>query len=406
MAFTSSSSSSSDNKVAPCSEGCSKAYATLQSHYDKLTVDFRKSQFDVLSYKSELRKKFEKAKKERVEFKQTLEKIQTLSKNLSKLLENQITDKTGLGYDIQVFNSQVINYDDLTSSESDDSVPTSPVHHRYKSGEGYHVVLPPYTGTFMPPKPDLVFHDAPTASETDPNVFHVKPSTTKPNKDKSQSNRPSAPIIADWVSDSEDEFEDCDFYEKQMVHKPVRNHAIRVSHQNSSRMTHPHSNKHVVSTLVLTRSRLVPLNAARRVTTAVSQTTMKNQRPAKHVVNKPHSPLIRPINHRPAPKNSNFHQKVTTVKTKKINVIQGTKGNWYGNLNIQVSNGLGPQKTLSLLFDVQGNPQQALKDRGVIDNGCSRHMTENISYLFDFEEINKGYAAIGRNPKGDKITGK
>nr|GFB65512.1 ribonuclease H-like domain-containing protein [Tanacetum cinerariifolium] len=249
-----------------------------------------------------------------------------------------------------------------------------------------HVVPPPYTGTFMPPKPDLVFHDAPTASETNPNVFHVEPSTTKPNKDKSQSNRPSAPIIADWVSDSEDESEDCDFYEKQMVHKPVRNHAIRVSHQNSSRMTHPYPNKHVVPTLVLTRSRLVPLNAARRVTTAVSQTTMKNQRPAKHVVNKPHSPLIRPINHIPAPKNSNFHQKVTTVKTKKINVIQGTKGNWYGNLN--------------------GNPQQALKDRGVIDNGFSRHMTGNISYLFDFEEINKGYVAIGRNPKGGKITGK
>nr|GFA05171.1 hypothetical protein [Tanacetum cinerariifolium] len=37
MAFTSSSSSSSsgfDSKVAPCCKACSKAYATLQSHYD------------------------------------------------------------------------------------------------------------------------------------------------------------------------------------------------------------------------------------------------------------------------------------------------------------------------------------------------------------------------------------
>nr|GEX10262.1 hypothetical protein [Tanacetum cinerariifolium] len=75
------------------------------------------------------------------------------------------------------------------------SMPTSPVHDRYKSGEGYHDVPPPYTGTFMPPKSDLVFHDAPTASETVPNVFRVEPSTTKPNKDISQSNRPSAPII-------------------------------------------------------------------------------------------------------------------------------------------------------------------------------------------------------------------
>nr|GEZ86113.1 hypothetical protein [Tanacetum cinerariifolium] len=57
------------------------------------------------------------------------------------------------------------------------------------------------------PKPDLVFHDAPTTSETVPAVLSVEPSTTKPNKDLSQSNRPFAPIIEDWVSDSEDEFE-------------------------------------------------------------------------------------------------------------------------------------------------------------------------------------------------------
>nr|GFC77567.1 hypothetical protein [Tanacetum cinerariifolium] len=161
LAFTSSSSSSSDNEVAPCSKACSKAYTTLQSHYDKLTVDFRKSQFDVLSYKSGLRKKFEKAKKERDEFKQTLEKFQTSLKNLNN------------------------------------SVHTSLLHDRYKSGKGYHAVPPPYTGTFMPQEPDLIFHDAPTSSETVPNVFHVEPSTTKPNKDMSQSNRPSAPIIED-----------------------------------------------------------------------------------------------------------------------------------------------------------------------------------------------------------------
>nr|GEW87161.1 hypothetical protein [Tanacetum cinerariifolium] len=72
----------------------------------------------------------------------------------------------------------------------------------YKSGEGYHVVPPPYTRTFMPLKPDLVLNDAPTASKTIPNVFNVEPSTTKPTKDMSQSNKPSAPIIEDWVSDS------------------------------------------------------------------------------------------------------------------------------------------------------------------------------------------------------------
>ncbi|GKA26671.1 putative ribonuclease H-like domain-containing protein [Tanacetum coccineum] len=54
----------------------------------------------------------------------------------------------------------------------------------------------------------------------------------------------------------------------------------------------------------------------------------------------------------------------------------------------------------------QGNPQMGLQDQGVIDSGCSRHMTGNMSYLTDFEEIDGGYVAFGGNPKGGKITSK
>nr|GEY58110.1 putative ribonuclease H-like domain-containing protein [Tanacetum cinerariifolium] len=54
----------------------------------------------------------------------------------------------------------------------------------------------------------------------------------------------------------------------------------------------------------------------------------------------------------------------------------------------------------------KGNPQHALKDKRVIDSGCSRHMTGNMSYLSDFEELNGGYVAFGGNPKGGKIFGK
>nr|GEV81819.1 hypothetical protein [Tanacetum cinerariifolium] len=46
------------------------------------------------------------------------------------------------------------------------------------------------------------------------------------------------------------------------------------------------------------------------------------------------------------------------------------------------------------------------KDKGVIDSGCSRHMTKNMSYLTDYEEIDGGYVAFGGNTKGEKITGK
>ncbi|GJW81952.1 retrovirus-related pol polyprotein from transposon TNT 1-94 [Tanacetum coccineum] len=54
----------------------------------------------------------------------------------------------------------------------------------------------------------------------------------------------------------------------------------------------------------------------------------------------------------------------------------------------------------------KGNPQQDLKDKGVIDSGCSRHMTGNRSYLTDYEEIDGGFVAFGGNSKGGKITGK
>nr|GEY13826.1 ribonuclease H-like domain-containing protein [Tanacetum cinerariifolium] len=91
------------------------------------------------------------------------------------------------------------------SSETDESLPASPIYDRYHSREGYHAVPPPYTGTFMPRKHDLVFHDAPNVDETVHTAFNVKLSPTKPTKELSH--RPSAPIIEDWVSDSDDDSE-------------------------------------------------------------------------------------------------------------------------------------------------------------------------------------------------------
>nr|GEY62919.1 hypothetical protein [Tanacetum cinerariifolium] len=122
-------------------------------------------------------------------------------------------------------------------------------------------------------------------------------------------------------------------------------------------------------------------NQIRPVTTAVPQPHMTRPRPAKTVVTKPYSPPRRDINHRPSPKPSNFPPKVTTTKAPKVNAVKGVQGNW-------------------------GNPQHALNDNRVIDSRCSRHMTGNMFYLSDFEEINGGYVACGGNPNCGKITGK
>nr|GFD38754.1 putative ribonuclease H-like domain-containing protein [Tanacetum cinerariifolium] len=73
--------------------------------------------------------------------------------------------------------------------------------------------------------------------------------------------------------------------------------------------------------------------------------------------------------------------KVTAAQALVVSATQGMQGKW-------------------------GNPQYAWKDKGVIDSGCSRHMTGNMSYLSEFEELNGGYVAFGGNPKGGKITSK
>nr|GEW60248.1 retrovirus-related Pol polyprotein from transposon TNT 1-94 [Tanacetum cinerariifolium] len=175
MAFTSLSSSSSDNQVASCSKDCTKVYAILQSHYDKLTNDLRKSQFDVISYKTSL---------ESVEAILLIyQQNETVFEEDIKLLKLNVELKENALVALrQKFEKAEQERDELKlrleNSESDVSMPVSPIYARYQSGEGYHAVSPPYTGTFMPSKPDLVFHDAPTMNETVPTTFNVELSPT------------------------------------------------------------------------------------------------------------------------------------------------------------------------------------------------------------------------------------
>ncbi|GJW12578.1 ribonuclease H-like domain-containing protein [Tanacetum coccineum] len=173
----------------------------------------------------------------------------------------------------------------------------------------------------------------------------------------------------------------------------------------------------MVPKAVIMKSGLVSVNFARQVNVAHSKTTENVARPMPYLSKIAHSTVKRPIHKNASFKNSNFNQRVNTVRDKNVNiarpkaVVNDVKGN---NVNaikasacwIQVSDGLGPQKKLIFLSDVQGNSQIDLQDKGVIDSKCSRHMTGNMSYLTDYEEIDGGYVAFGGNPKEGKITGK
>ncbi|GKF28558.1 ribonuclease H-like domain-containing protein, partial [Tanacetum coccineum] len=200
-----------DNKIrettkrtVPVEETTSKA---LVSQYDGFGYDWSDhdkegpTNFALMAYTSsgsssssspDTEELIKQAEKERDDLKLTLEKFENSSKNLSKLLDIQVSDKfkTGVGFDSQVFDSQVFN---------------SQVNDKYKTGEGYHVVPPLYTGNIMPPKPDLVLAAKDEYVFSESSLPAVATSEVKTSESKPKF--VSEPLIEDWISNSEDENE-------------------------------------------------------------------------------------------------------------------------------------------------------------------------------------------------------
>ncbi|GJR77455.1 hypothetical protein Tco_0089820 [Tanacetum coccineum] len=136
-------------------------------------------------------------------------------------------DKTGLGYDSHVNESEVLDnvFDSVFDSHESDG-DNNQVNDRFKKGEGYHAVPPLYTGNFKPSRADLSF------ARLDDSVYKSKVSETITSKDslettasetskdsleKPKTVRPSAPIIEEWESDSDD---DCVFRHLIVQNKP------------------------------------------------------------------------------------------------------------------------------------------------------------------------------------------
>nr|GEW11589.1 ribonuclease H-like domain-containing protein [Tanacetum cinerariifolium] len=53
---------------------------------------------------------------------------------------------------------------------------------------------------------------------------------------------------------------------------------------------------------------------------------------------------------------------------------------------------------------VKDGPHRALKDKEIVDSGCSRHMTGNKGHLADYQEYKGGSVAFGGS--NGRITGK
>ncbi|GKA91060.1 putative ribonuclease H-like domain-containing protein, partial [Tanacetum coccineum] len=202
---------------------------------------------------TELRRKLELAQKQKDEIKLIVKNFENSSKNLSKLIDCQIVDKC-------------------------------------KIGLGYNAVPPPYTGNFMPPKPDLSFSNLeeftsepivikPVVENSEAKASEAKPKVVRKNN--------GAPIIEDWLSESEEE----DVPQAKIEKKTIKPSFTKIE-------------------------------------------------------------FVKP------------------------------KG-----------------KLLNSFDHLQGNPQMDLQDQEVIDSGCSRHMTRIMSYLTDYEEIDRRISPLWSNPQ-------
>ncbi|GKA31903.1 hypothetical protein Tco_0718270 [Tanacetum coccineum] len=180
MAYSSTSSNSEVSTDPNCSSSCLESVKILKEQNEQLLKDLRTSK---------LRRKLELAQKQKDKIQLTIENFENSSKSLSKLLDCQIVDKC-------------------------------------KIVLGYNVVLPPYIGNFMPPKPDLSFSgleefvNEPIVSEPTGKKSVVESSKVKNSADKSKAVRKnnSAPMIEDWVTDSKEE----DLHQAKIEKKTVK----------------------------------------------------------------------------------------------------------------------------------------------------------------------------------------
>nr|GEW96581.1 hypothetical protein [Tanacetum cinerariifolium] len=246
--------------------------------------------------------------------------------------------------------------DALVSQESDSkSLSSSSLSDRNQPSDKYHAVPPPITGNFMPPKPDLVFHTAPSAVETTHLAFNIQLSPIKSAQNISHTTRPMAPIIEEWVSDSEDGSEpnkpqSAPSFVQTTEHVKFSGHSAQpVEAPILDATPNPTSSK----TNVLTKSKPVSVTAARSVSAAVPKIMATKPRHACSLHTKTNSIIRRHKTCSKFLKTSHSSPKVSAAHAKVVSAAKGKKGKW-------------------------GNPRHALKDKGVIDS----------------------------NPKGGKISGK
>nr|GEW67220.1 ribonuclease H-like domain-containing protein [Tanacetum cinerariifolium] len=228
----------------------------------------------------------------------------------------------------------------------------------------------------------MAFLSSSFSSDTEPVETSILAATPKPASPKSTSSGKRRNRKACFVCKSVVHLiKNTDYHAKKIAQPTPRNYAHRGTHKHYASLTHTQPQKHMVPGATLTQSKPVSITVVRPVSADVPKIKVTRPRLAHPLVTKSKSPIKRHITHSPSLKTNNSPPRVTADQGLVVSAAQGMQGKW-------------------------GNPQYALKDKRVIDSGYSRHMTGNMYYLSDFEELNGGYVSFGGNPKGGKIFGK
>nr|GEX76761.1 hypothetical protein [Tanacetum cinerariifolium] len=106
-----------------------------------------------------------------------------------------------------------------------------------KKGLGYEIynaVLPPYTGNFMPLKPDLSFHGLDEFA-----VKLVVENKSSEDKTKAVTKNTNAPIIKEWVPDDEEQ----NVTQPKIVKKIVRPNIVKKNFVNKGKTLRPRGNQ-------------------------------------------------------------------------------------------------------------------------------------------------------------------
>ncbi|GKE24185.1 ribonuclease H-like domain-containing protein [Tanacetum coccineum] len=196
----------------------------------------------------------------------------------------------------------------------------------------------------------------------------------------------------------------CDFHEKRMAKKSILKDMGKVTgHREQS------SFRAAAST-----------GAIKQVNTITHTNRVNVSKTRTNTFHKSHSPIRKPFHKSTTPNTSISNEIVNTVRVKGVNTagqtaVSAVKGNgvtagkasagcvWrpkMTNLNIVSKDNSGSW------VSKRGNPQQALKNKGIFDSGCSRHMTGNKDFLTDYQDIDGGFVAFGGGTRGGKRTGK